>query len=111
MKLELTVEELHELQSGVATVRAVSSYPALIWDYDKADQRVIVGSCDSCDGSLPLYEVSAVNGEWKAIALCDSRRALAYSINPVACFDACREHFMDSVDADRNVADAARQVS
>lgn len=118
MKIELTVAELRELASGEVAftvhepeqeLRDVASYPTLEWSLSMMTGR-LVASCPTADASMPLYEVWNNGDEW--LALVANVNTEPFAVGPlVFCLDKCREDFMDKIDADRSVADAAGQVS
>lgn len=122
MKLELTVEELRELASGevaftvhepeqeiAESFRDPDKYPPLEWSLSMMTGR-LVASCPTADASMPLYEVWHNGDEW--LAMVPNVNIEPFAVGPlVFCLDKCREDFMDKIEADRSVADAARQVS
>lgn len=132
MKLEMTVEDLARMGglmlAGIAyaedkkastvereepdhddPLRDIEAYPALEWQLNMATGR-LTAACDAVDGSLSLYEVWHNGDDWLAMRAHVGREPLATG-SLTKCLDACQEHFMDAVDADRNVANAAGQVS
>jgi|DEB0MinimDraft_3_1074331.scaffolds.fasta_scaffold03329_10 hypothetical protein len=116
MNIELSVDELQGLVMGRkyvvredgrlaeedAAVCDVANYPPLEWSLNMATGHLI-GSCDEMDGSFPLYEIWQTDECWRAVA----RQEHVDDGSLPHCLDACREDFINKIDADR----AAGKVS